>query len=75
MEVPSQHGLEYPGMTRMGSVNVQPSQPLKDISQIKSLVERPIVLLATATITDENIFANGLFQNVYILYKLMEKSK
>jgi hypothetical protein len=72
MEVPSQHGLEYPGMTRMGSVNVQPSQPLKDISQIKSLVERPIVLLATATITDENIFANGLFQNVYILYKLFE---
>jgi hypothetical protein len=72
MASPSEHGFEYPGMTRMGSVNVQPSKPIKDIGQIPSLVERPVVLLATATITDENIFANGLFQNVYILYKLFD---
>lgn len=72
MASPSEHGFEYPGMTRMGSVNVQPSTPIKDIGQIPSLIERPVVLLATATITDENIFANGLFQNVYILYKLFD---
>lgn len=72
MASPSEHGFEYPGMTRMGSVNVQPSKPIKDIGQIPSLIERPVVLLATATITDENIFANGLFQNVYILYKLFD---
>ena len=72
MEVPSQHGFEFPGMTRMGEVKVTPSVPYKDISTIPSLVERPVVLLATATITDENIFANGLFQNVYILYKMFD---
>ena len=72
MEVPSQHGFDYPGMTRMGNVNVKAASPTKDISAIPSLVERPVVLLATATITDENIFANGLFQNVYVLYKMFD---
>jgi hypothetical protein len=72
MKVPSEHGYEFPGMTRMGGVSVHPSLPFKDISEIASLVHRPIILLATATITDENIFANGLFQNVFILYKMFD---
>lgn len=36
------------------------------------LVNRPILLLATATITDENLFSNGLFQNVYMLYRMFD---
>ena len=72
MEVPSKHGLEYPGMTRMGSVDYEGSVPFKRLTEIPALIERPIVLLATATITDDNIFANGLFQNVFILYKMFD---
>jgi hypothetical protein len=72
MEVPSKHGLEYPGMTRMGSVDYEASVPFKRLTEIPALIERPIVLLATATITDDNIFANGLFQNVFILYKMFD---
>ena len=34
--------------------------------------KRKIILLATASITDNNVFANGLFQNVYVLYKMFE---
>jgi hypothetical protein len=34
--------------------------------------ERKRVFLTTVKIPDEQIWANGLFQNIYILYKLME---
>lgn len=34
--------------------------------------ERPRVLLTTVNISDDHIWANGLFQNIYILYKMME---
>jgi len=36
------------------------------------LQSRKIILLATATIHDNSLFVNGLFQNVYILYKLFD---
>jgi hypothetical protein len=36
------------------------------------LQERKVILLATATIHDESLFVNGLFQNVFILYKLFD---
>jgi hypothetical protein len=36
------------------------------------LQKRKIILLATATIHNESIFANGLYQNVFILYKLLD---
>jgi len=34
--------------------------------------EKPRVLLTTVNISDDHIWANGLFQNIYILYKMME---
>jgi hypothetical protein len=37
-----------------------------------NLVERPVVLLATAPINKGSIFSNGLYQNIYIFYKLLE---
>jgi len=58
----------------MGSVPVSKHLPLCAISDIAPLASRPIVLLATATITDDNIFANGLFQNVFILYKMFDSA-
>jgi len=36
------------------------------------LESRQVILLATATITDDNIFANGLFQNVHTLYRMFD---
>jgi hypothetical protein len=36
------------------------------------LKQRKLILLATATIHSESLFANGLFQNVFILYKMLE---
>ena len=62
------HGLLLPGMTRMGNEPAADLKPYKEIKDLAPLVQRPIVLLATATITDDNIFSNGLFQNIYFLY-------
>lgn len=36
------------------------------------LQSRKVILLATATIHSESLFVNGLFQNVYVLYKLFD---
>ncbi len=36
------------------------------------VTNRPIILLATALITEENLFLNGLFQNIYVLYRMFE---
>ena len=72
MSTGSQHGEEWPGMTRLAP---SPSDALKvyqPMLKIAPLFERKIVLLATATITDENIFNNGLFQNVYFLLRMFE---
>ena len=66
------HGLTLPGMTRLGkepSADLKPYKPLEDIAP---LIQRPILVLATATITEDNIFSNGLFQNIYLFYKMFE---
>jgi hypothetical protein len=36
------------------------------------VTDRKIVLLATATITEENVYSNGLFQNVFVLYRMFD---
>ena len=36
------------------------------------LSSRRVITLATATIHNDSLFANGLFQNVFILYKLLD---
>lgn len=33
---------------------------------------KPVILIATASINDKNIFNNGLYQNILILYRLYE---
>jgi hypothetical protein len=39
---------------------------------LQPLQSRKVILLATATIHNDSLFVNGLFQNVYILYKLFD---
>lgn len=60
---------KYSGYTECDETIVPKSVPFSPIltSQIQ---KRKIILLATAAITDNNIFANGLFQNVFVLYKM-----
>lgn len=60
-----------PGLTECDETIVQKVIPYKNL-QLDSLSKRKIILLATATINDNNVFANGLFQNVYVLYKMFE---
>ena len=38
----------------------------------KPMADRKVVLLATSTIHNDTLFVNGLFQNVFILYKLFD---
>ena len=59
-----------PGMTRIYGDPVS-TKPFSSIST-KPLTSRKIILLATATITDENLFSNGLFQNVFLLYRMFD---
>lgn len=39
---------------------------------MKPLIDRKIILIATATIQNESLFQNGLYQNIFILYKLFD---
>jgi hypothetical protein len=66
------HGLHLPGMTRKGTEPCSDLKPYRLMDQVSSLIDRPILILATATITDDNIFSNGLFQNIYLLYKMFD---
>ncbi|NBO56840.1 MAG: DUF2827 family protein, partial [Actinobacteria bacterium] len=36
------------------------------------LAQEKVVMLATAAITEDNLFMNGLFQNIYIMYRMFE---
>lgn len=69
MSVPTS---QYPGMTRNFGNPANDSVPHTVLSKILGLKERKVVLLATATITLDNIFSNGLFQNVFVLYRMFE---
>lgn len=66
------HGFLLPGMTRLGKEPSSDLKSYKSMIDIPSLVTRPLILLATATITIENIFSNGLFQNIYLFYRMFD---
>ena len=61
----------YPGLTECDETLVLKEVPFAPIIQ-EEIHKRKIVLLATAAINDGNVFCNGLFQNVYILYKMFD---
>lgn len=59
-------------MTRIGTIDGIDLKPLVSLGTTKSVLERPTVVLATAAIKDEILFTNGLFQNIYVLYRMFE---
>jgi len=61
----------YPGYTECDETLVLKETPFSLLSS-EPIYKRKIILLATASITDNNVFANGLFQNVFVLYKMFE---
>lgn len=42
------------------------------MTALNGIEDRKIILLSTATITEENIYSNGLFQNVFVFYRMFE---
>jgi hypothetical protein len=60
-----------PGLTECDEKIVTKIVPYKNLN-LEPLAKRKIILLATAAINDNNVFANGLFQNVFVLYKMFD---
>jgi len=63
---------KLPGMTRNFGNPTNTDVPFTCLSAIQPVKDRKIILLATATITVDNVFSNGLFQNVYVIYKMFD---
>ena len=63
--------IHLPGMTRYNGESLQ-IKPYTGITSVNSLIQRKVILLATAVISEENLFSNGLFQNVYVFYRMFE---
>jgi hypothetical protein len=59
--------LQLPGLTRNFGNPENSQSPVIDLAKLAPTQDRKIILLATATITMDNVFSNGLFQNVYVL--------
>ena len=61
-----------PGMTRRAPGPTDALKPMSDLVAIPPLFQRRVILIATASISDSNLFNNGLYQNCFVLYKLAE---
>ena len=61
----------YPGLTECDETLVLKEVPYSNLKK-DPIYQRKIILLATAAINEGNIFTNGLFQNVYVFYKMFE---
>ena len=59
-------------MTRLADSPSDSVHVFKKMSDLPTLRDRKVILLATALITDESIYMNGLYQNVYFLYKMFD---
>jgi hypothetical protein len=61
-----------PGAVRRAAGPGDAVQPLLSLNSISPLFQRPVMLIATASIGESNIFNNGLYQNCFLLYRLAE---
>ena len=61
--------MNFPGGTEL--LNYEKPQSSLQLAPGKAH-NRPVIVLATALITQETIFSNGLFQNILVLYRLFE---
>jgi hypothetical protein len=63
--------MSYSYLSSGSGLVVQPVIPAS-ISEIPNEYEKPVVFLTSVRISDDHIWANGLFQNVYVIYKMFE---
>ena len=63
--------MSFPNISTGYGLTVQPVSPPK-LSELKVTDDKLNVILTTIRIPDEHIWANGLFQNVYIIYRMLE---
>ena len=61
-----------PGITDTFGDPCASIKPWIPMTSLKGIRDRKIILLSTATITDENIYSNGLFQNVFVFYRMFD---
>jgi hypothetical protein len=61
-----------PGMVRREPGPGDNVKPFMTLSNLPPMLQRPVILIATASISDANIFNNGLYQNCFLIYKLAE---
>ena len=64
--------MQPPGRTDTFGDPCSDLKPWTRISELKGVTDRKIILLCTATITEDNIYANGLFQNVVVFYRMFD---
>ena len=61
-----------PGLTHTFGDAAEVAPFVKRLSDLKPTTDRGIILLSTGTITSQNIFMNGLSQNVFVFYRMFE---
>lgn len=61
-----------PGMTRRIEGPGDSVKPMCSLVSLPADFSRNVILIATASISDSNIFNNGLYQNCFMLYRLAE---
>jgi hypothetical protein len=67
------NGLEsLPGMTRCAPLPSSSLIPTVKLDSLVPMLGRRLAILSTTNIHNDNIFNNGLYQNVYFIYKLLE---
>jgi hypothetical protein len=67
-------GSTVPGLTETFGDPVEEAVvcPYISLAEVKPVVDRKVIFLSTATITEENLYSNGLFQNVFVFYRMFE---
>ena len=63
---------DLPGMTRRVAGPADAVKPAYSLLEIPPSLQRKIIFIATASISESNIYNNGLYQNCFILYRLAE---
>ena len=63
--------MSFPNISTGYGLTVQPVTKPK-LTELKATDDKLNVILTTIRIPDEHIWANGLFQNVYIIYRMLE---
>lgn len=64
--------MQYPGMTRYQEEEKDHNKTLIKLKNSAECIQKKTVFIATAAITDDILFMNGLYQNVYLIYRLFE---